>query len=378
MKWKFGFWRVVLAVILVSGVAATVVRFTKGLGGATHLSDAFPWGLWVGFDVLCGVGLAAGGFTVTAAVHIFHIDRFKPIVRPAVLTAFLGYLLVIVGLAFDLGKPWNIWHPIVMWNHHSVMFEVAWCVTLYTAVLALEFSPMLFERLRWKRAVRTIRLFTIPLVVAGVLLSTLHQSSLGSLFLIVPSKLHPLWYTPWLPVLFFVSSVVVGCAMVMFESFMSRRAFGRELEFPILVDLGRVALVGLIVYAELRFLDLYSRGALVHLMEPTETTFLFLLEILLLVALPVTLLAIPKVRMQPRGLFVACTSTVLGFILNRLNVSITGMQGAGSYFPHWMEIAVSLSIVGVGFAIFGLAARYLPIFNESGEASKEAVLGRVA
>jgi Ni/Fe-hydrogenase subunit HybB-like protein len=332
MKW--GFWRTVLAIILASGIVATVTRFGQGLGRATNLSDAFPWGLWVGFDVLCGVGLAAGGFTITAAVHIFHIDRLRSITRPAILTAFLGYLLVILALLYDLGKPWNIWHPLVMWNPHSVMFEVAWCVTLYTTVLAMEFSPIVFEKLRWHRAIRIIHRVTIPLVLAGVILSTLHQSSLGSLFLIVPEKLHPYWYTPWLPVLFFISSVTVGCAMVVFESFLSQRAFGRHLEFPVLVDLGRAALVGLILYAELRLLDLGARGVFPLLRQPTEETLLFGLEMVVGVLVPVVLLAIPRVRENPTGLFSACLAIILGFLPSVSRVC-RPRAGCGTSPPGW-------------------------------------------
>src|SRR5512142_1859337 len=181
---KLTFWRAVLLVILVAGLYTTLIRFTKGLGASTALSDQFPWGLWVGFDILCGVALAAGGFTISAVVYVFKIERFRPIVRPAILTAFLGYSLVVFALLFDLGRPYRVWHPLVMWNPHSVMFEVGWCVTLYTTVLALEFAPVLLERLqlmpehRVARAadagLRMLKLLGLPIVVAGVLLSTLH------------------------------------------------------------------------------------------------------------------------------------------------------------------------------------------------------------
>src|SRR5512140_1542630 len=204
---KLTFWRAVLIVILIVAAYATFVRFFYGLGASTNLSDEFPWGIWIGFDVLCGVMLAAGGFTLMAAIHIFNIKRFRPVVRPAVLTAFLGYLLVCGALMFDLGKPYNIWHPIIMWNPHSVMFEVGWCVMLYTTVLALEFSPLVFERFGWKVPLRIVRRIYVPLVILGVLLSTMHQSSLGSLFLILPGKVHPLWYSAILPVQFFISAL---------------------------------------------------------------------------------------------------------------------------------------------------------------------------
>ena len=189
---KLTFWRTVLVVILAAGFYSTVLRFMRGLGAATNLSDQFPWGIWIGFDVLCGVGMAAGGFTLAATVYVFHLERFHAVLRPSILTAFLGYALVAVALLFDLGKPYNIWHPLVMWNPHSVMFEVAWCVMLYLTVLALEFSPAVLERFRLHTPLRIVKAITIPLVILGVLLSTLHQSSLGSLFLIVPKSCIPI------------------------------------------------------------------------------------------------------------------------------------------------------------------------------------------
>src|SRR5438270_8403621 len=204
------FWTVVFVAIMLSGAYSAYLRYFYGLAGATNLSDQFPWGIWIGFDVLCGVGLAAGGFTLVAVVHIFNIEKYKPILRPTILTSFLGYVLVVCGLLYDLGQPHRIWHAMVMWNPHSVMFEVAWCVMLYTTVLGLEFSPAVFEHFGWKRGLRAVRIISVPLVILGVILSTLHQSSLGSLYLIVPNKLYPLWYSPILPVLFYVSAICVG------------------------------------------------------------------------------------------------------------------------------------------------------------------------
>ena len=231
---KITFWRVVAVTIALVGLWATFLRFTQGIAAVSHMSDQWPWGLWIGFDVLCGVGLAAGGFTICAVVYIFNLQKFHPITRPAVLTAFLGYLLVCAGLAFDLGRPWAIWHPLVYWNPRSVMFEVGWCVTLYTTVLALEFSPLGFERFRLRRPAALIHKLQIPIVIMGITLSTLHQSSLGSLFLILPAKVHPLWYTSILPVLFFVSALAAGIAMTVVESWFSKRVFGKPIETHLL------------------------------------------------------------------------------------------------------------------------------------------------
>jgi Ni/Fe-hydrogenase subunit HybB-like protein len=364
---KVTFWKSVMVIILLAGMWATVLRFTRGLGASTNLSDAFPWGLWIGFDVLCGVMLAAGGFTLTAAVYIFNLEKFRPIIRPTVLTAFLGYVLVVVALMFDLGRPYRIWHPLIMWNPHSVMFEVGWCVTLYTSVLALEFAPIIFERLRLRKALRIQHAIVIPLVILGVLLSTLHQSSLGSLYLIVPEKLHPLWYSPLLPVFFFISAICVGLAMTIFESYMSAKAFGKQLELPLLISLGRVLVVGLAVYGVLRFQDLYHRGALQYLRHPGYEANLFLVEVVLGLFLPIALLMNRRIRETSGGLYLASVLTLLGFITNRLNVSITGMETSAGmhYIPKWTEVAVTGSIIATGFAIFGLAVKYLPIFPEA-------------
>lgn len=362
---KITFWRLVLAAFLLAGLYATFVRFRYGLGRATALSDGFPWGLWVAFDVLCGVALAAGGFAITATVHIFNIEKFKPILRSTVLTAFLGYILVSLALLYDLGKPFNIWHPLVMWNPHSVMFEVAWCVMLYTAVLSLEFSPIVFEKLGLKRPLRVLRAVSVPIVIVGVILSTLHQSSLGTVFLIVPQKLHPLWYSQLLPLFFFVSAIIAGFAMVIFESFLSYRFMRRELEMSILTDLARVQVVLLAVYLTMRLQDLAARDALGHVFDLDQESVLFLLEIGVGCVVPLFLFALRFVRHNRTGLFVAAFMVVLGLVLNRMNVAITGMAASSgvNYFPSPIEFLVSIFIVSIGFVGFALVSRYFPVFE---------------
>jgi len=364
MKIKFTFWKLVFLAFMAAGFYGTVVRFTQGLGRSTNLNDQFPWGLWIGFDVLCGVMLAAGGFTLTAAVHIFNIKRLHPIVRPTILTAFLGYVLVCIALMYDLGRPYRIWHPLIMRNPHSVMFEVAYCVMLYTTVLSLEFSPIVLERFNLQKPLKIVRAALIPLVILGVILSTLHQSSLGTVYLIMPEKLHPLWYSPLLPVFFFISAIAVGLAMTIFESSLSSKYFGRQLELPILQELGRVLVVVLSVYGILRFEDLLHRGVLRMLLQPGYETYLCWLEISLSLVFPLLLLSQKKIRTTAQGLYLAAVLVVLGFITNRLNVSITGQESAAGmhYLPKWTEIAVTGAIIAAGFALFGLATKYLPIF----------------
>jgi len=361
---KVTFWKLVFIFLIAAGLYATFIRFTRGLGASTNLNDQFPWGIWVSFDVLCGVMLAAGGFTLTATVHILNIKRMHSIIRPTILTAFLGYILVSMALMFDLGKPYNIWHPLIMRNPHSVMFEVAYCVMLYTTVLALEFSPIVLERFNMQKALKAVRAILIPLVIFGVILSTLHQSSLGTLYLIVPEKLHPFWYSPLLPLFFFLSAIAVGLAMTIFESSLSSKHFGLQLELPVLQELGRVLVVVLGVYAILRFEDLANRGVLKLTMQPGYEMYLFWLEISLAIILPLALLLQPKVRSSANGLYFAAVLVVLGFITNRMNVSITGFEGSTGvrYFPKWTELAVTGMIIAAGFALFGMAVKYLPIF----------------
>jgi Ni/Fe-hydrogenase subunit HybB-like protein len=367
-RWpEITFWRFVFLVVTATGAVAAFLRITRGLGASTNLSDQFPWGLWIGFDMLCGVGLAAGGFAITASVYLFNLKRFHPIIRPTVLTAFLGYIFAILGLLFDLGQPQRIWHAMIMWNPRSVMFEVAWCVMLYSTVLALEFSPVVFERLNldWPR--RIVRAITVPLVILGVILSTLHQSSLGSLYLIVPEKLHPFWYSPLLPVLFFTSAIAAGLAMVIVESYLCQRAFNHQLEMSLLEPVARTMVVVLSVYGILRLQDLARRGVLTGLRHPGYEGAMLFLELGLGVLLPIILLSIPRIRSRQTGMVAGAFLAVLGFVMHRLNVSVTGMERASgvAYFPSWMEIAISLALVAAGFALFGLAVRYLPIFSEA-------------
>lgn len=361
---KLTVWRAIFAAILISGAYATYLRVRYGLAGSTNLSDQFPWGIWVGFDVMCGVALAAGGFTLVAAVHIFNIEKYKPVLRPAILTAFLGYVLVVVGLLFDLGQPQRLWHPLVMWNPHSVMFEVAWCVTLYSTVLFLEFLPVVFEKFGFHKPLRWIHAISVPLMIVGILLSTLHQSSIGSLYLIVPGKLYPLWYSPMLPVMFYISAICAGFAMTIFESWHSSKAFGRALELPLLSSMARVLAVLMSVYLWVRFLDLYRRGVLGLLTQNRMETWLFGLEIALAVV-PTILLYQGSVRIRPGALYACAVMVVFSFITNRLNVGITGMESASGthYIPKWSEVAITLSIVAMGFAIFRVVGHYFPIFE---------------
>jgi Ni/Fe-hydrogenase subunit HybB-like protein len=354
---------IILGVLIVIGLAVALNRYLNGLGAISNLSDAYPWGLWISFDILCGVALAAGAFTTAGAVYLLGAERLRPILRPAILTGLVGYLLVIVALLVALGRPERIWHLLIYWNPHSVMFEVGWCVMLYTTVLALEFSPLVFERLGWRTPLRLIHVITIPLVIAGVVLSTLHQSSLGSLFLIVPGRLDPLWYSALLPVLFFASAAAAGPAMVIVESIVSSRAFNRELELDILGSLSKAIPYILGLYLILKIGDLIVAGEWGLLFAGRIETLLFWAEILSVVA-PLILFSLASTRQSVARLFWSAVLVVASVVLNRFNVSLFWLARPAEawYFPHWMEFAITLAILSGGVVAYGLVARVLPLF----------------
>ena len=343
---------------------------SAGLGASTTLNDLAPWGIWIGFDVMSGVALAAGGFVIAATVHIFHREKYEPLLRPAILTAFLGYLLVVLGLLFDLGQPWRIWHALIYWNPHSVLFEVAWCVMCYTAVLALEFAPVVFERLRLRRPRRILRAVTIPLIILGITLSTMHQSSLGSMFLIFPEKLSPLWYSPIIPLLFFTSAVAVGLAMVTVESLLSARFMRRDAHMDLLNNVARATAVVLLIYAAIKIVDVTTRGAWSTLTPFDWTDLTWLLELGLTVLLPAALLLIPRVRASQGILLAAQSLVIIGVISNRVTLAVPSLVAAsnGSYFPGWMEFAVTLALLTGGVVAFAFAAKHLPVFGGHSEA----------
>lgn len=355
-KAKAVFWTIL-------GIAAAVgiTRFIFGLGVTTNMTDNTPWGFWIGFDVMGGVALAGGGFVIAAINYIFGREEFHPISRAAILTAFLGYLAVAVGLLFDLGLPWNIWHMIIFWNPHSPLFEVGWCVMLYLTVLFLEFAPVIFER--WPKIkilnnlYKLLNKVKIPIVILGIMLSTLHQSSLGSLFLAMPYKLHPIWYSPIMPIIFFVSAICLGLMMVMVESMSTSWLYKKEPETKILNKLSKYAIIMLLIYAVLKFSDIFARGADEFLFSNTWETFLFWLETLIMVVIPVLVFSIGKLRSKINWLYFAAFSGVFGVVFNRLNVGgITHINNIGDaggfYLPSLTEIFISAGVVSAAVLVF--------------------------
>lgn len=364
------FWKVTSVIIVIMGLFSTYFRFTQGLGATTNLQDTVPWGLWIGFDFI-GVGLAAAGFTIAATVHIFNIHKYEPLVRPAILTAFLGYSVVVCLLVVDLGRPENFWHPLVMWNIHSVMFEITWCLICYTTVLLIEFAPVVLEKFNLKAPIKILKMISIPVVIVGVIFSTLHQSSFGSLYLIVPGKLHPLWYSSLLPVHFYISCIAAGLSMIIFESFLIARAFTKEdgfhnngLKINILSGASFAVLIALIAGILLKMYDFIDNGKLYLLTVPSTETYLFYLEILLGSLVPIYLLSYKKLREDKKWLYIISICVISGLVLNRLNVSITGLAASSgvNYFPSFDEISITMMLVVLAIFAFRLIAKNFAVF----------------
>ena len=361
---KIGTGRAILIVLTALGIIVGIYRLFAGLGATTNLSDAYPWGLWVSFDILTGVALAGGGFTISAAIYVFNLKKFEPLLRPAKLSAFVGYLIFIIGLFFDLGQPWRIWHPMVMWNPQSVLFEVSWCVMLYTTVLAIDVFIWALERWQKYNWVEFFRSIYVFLIVAGIVLSTLHQSSLGALFLLLPEKMSELWATPAIGILFFTSAIIGGMSMVVLESILSAKAYGKKSEMEIISSLAKGLGLALVIYFAMKVTDLYARGVTVWRLDWAHL--LFYLELFGCVALPALLLYFPEVRTSKKGLLWAAGLAAFGVVLNRFNVSLTSYGGYRDfwYFPSAIEIILTVGLVAQAILIFDFGMRYLPVYPE--------------
>lgn len=372
----FNTFNLVAGVIVIIGLALTYRRFTGGLAAVTNLSDYHPWGIWIGFDLLCGVALAAGGYVTSAAVYIFGLKRYHAAVRPAILTGFLGYSLVVLALLYDVGRPVRLalGYPfVVQQGTSSLLFEVGLCVALYLAVLFIEFTPAPLEWLGLKKARNLVVKLTMVLTIFGVVLSTLHQSSLGALFLIAPSKLHPLWYSPYLPIFFFVSSIIAGLSMVLFESTLSHRFFHGKMDEthlkesdPLALGFGKAAALVLAGYFTIKVIGI-AEGNHWHLLGTAYGKW-FLVELLGFVALPCFLYAVGVREKNLKLIRWTAAWTVLGIILNRLNISVIAfnwhLPAGERYYPHWMEIGISIFIVTIGIIAYRFIVTRMPILYE--------------
>jgi len=380
-RFRLNFSPLVWVLLTLTGIAFVVamIRYAYGIGPISDLSYSYPWGFWISFDLFTGVAISSGGFLMAGLVYIFRVEEFKPLLRPSVLTAFIGYILVAVALLVDLGHPERIWYMMIHWNGTSVLLEIGICVMSYLTVLAIEFAPVVFEGVKLQKWAHLIHKYIMPFVILGVVLSTLHQSSLGSLLLIESTKLHPLWWTPILPIMFFTSALTIGLGMIILESSLSSRYFKRGLETHLLEKLAKAIPVVLAIYALLKFGELTYAGDLHYLFTSGWMSILFWAEIFIGIVTPMILFSLKKVRQSPNGLLAGAIILLLGMILNRFNVSWFGVQHPDPlfymptfmsnvhYFPTLPEVAVSVGIFAAGILAFGLAAKYLPVFESEKE-----------
>jgi Ni/Fe-hydrogenase subunit HybB-like protein len=376
---------VTLLFLMAAGGIAVIARFVGGIGYVANLTTARPWGLWIGVDVASGVALAAGGFTTAFLAHIAGRHYYEPVVRPALLTAMLGYTFVVLGLLVDIGRSWAIWKPMFYWNFDSVLFEVAMCVMFYLNVLYIEFIPIVVERFKGRvnlpgplaglnrgvefllgLADKILGKIMWVFIIAGVVLSCMHQSSLGSLMLVAPTKLHPLWYTPILPLLFLTSAITVGYPMVVFETTLATKSLKLDSEMNVLGPLTRVTVILLGMYAALKIGDMVVRGTYVYLLNGTAQSNAFLVELIVGVLVPWFMLLSEKVRKSRRHLFIASTMIVGGVLLNRINVFVVGYKppvSEAQYFPAVGEILITVGLIACLMFLYRVLVTYLPVFS---------------
>jgi Ni/Fe-hydrogenase subunit HybB-like protein len=378
---RLNFSPLVWALLAFMGLAFLIalVRYANGVGAISNLSNAYPWGFWVSFDLFTGIAISSGAFIIAAVIYIFELKEFKPMLRAVLLTALLGYIMEAMALMVELGHPERIWYFFIYQNFTSFLLFIGLYVMIYIAIMAAEFSLAIFERLHWEKSLNFMKRLMKPLVIVGVVISILHQGSLGALLLIQPAKLFPLWWSLILPVLFFVSAISIGLAMTIFESSLSSRYFKRGLEIHLLGKLATAIPYVLGIYLIVKFGELLYSGDTQYLFNSGTLSILFWTEILIGVLFPLIWFSLKKNRQSPGGLFAGAVILLLGMILNRFNVSwfavkhanpLTYMpifMGPVTYYPSWTEIAVSIGIFSFGILAFGLAVKYLPVFESEKE-----------
>jgi len=401
----------VLWITALAGFMAAVFRLWFGLGATTNLSDAVPWGLWKVLNMIGGVALSTSGFSVGFLVYVLRLKQFQPYLKPAILIAFLGYGCSCAALLFDIGLPHRFWHPIFMWNINSFLFEVFWCVMLYFTVTAIELAPVIFEKYRAERITRLLHRLAFVVVVVGISLSSLHHSSLGSLFLVTPQRLYPLWYTPWLPLLFIVSAIGGGLMVVVLAKIIwsywyeptsiFNMGAGQSLQLIRVIDgtpagafpgkpegrdmpqiraLATIAAAILGFYFILKITDLFLHGGWGPLLAGTWESWLYIFELAITAIVPGTLLMLRRSRYSPGGISIAASSAALGLALNRLDVGIFGYfaDSGRIYFPSLIEWALGFGVVAAAGLVFFFAAENLPIFGPNPPAARMAGLFRLS
>jgi Ni/Fe-hydrogenase subunit HybB-like protein len=378
---------IILLILAINGLIFLAIRFFWGLGAVTNLDNQHPWGIWIAVDVAVGVALAAGGFTTAALGHIMHHDKYEVVIRPALLTAMLGYTFVAIGVCIDLGRYYLIWHPMLpsMWNGNSALFEVGLCVMAYLTVLYIEFVPIVTERFIGKmrlpgflsalnnpidrflkfldnKLAKTMFIF----IILGVVLSCLHQSSLGTVMIIAGPKMHPLWQTPILPLLFLLSAISVGFPMVIIESLIASRSFGLKPEIEVLSQLARMLGPLLGIYLAFKIGDIFIREAFIYFQEISLESVMFIIELLIGVIIPMCIFFSQKALRSPGWLFTGSIMVVLGIVINRINaylISYTPLYAVKSYFPSIGEISVTLGLTAIAVLMYRIFVKIFPVIS---------------
>lgn len=386
---------IVLLILVLNGLVFGLFRFVFGIGAVTNLNNQYPWGIWIGIDVAAGVALAAGGFTTAALGYIFHREEYHAITRPALLTAMLGYTFVALGVVIDLGRYYNVWHVMVFWNGNSVLFEVGICVMVYLTVLYIEFLPIVTDRfigrvnlkgifawlnngidtfLRFLN--RNLNRSMFFFIILGVVLSCLHQSSLGTLMMIAGPKIHPLWQTPIAPLLFLLSAISVGFPMVIMESMLASRSFGLKPEMHILSRLARFIGPLLAVYLAFKIGDMVIRESYVYLMDFSFESIMFIIELVLGVIIPLRILLNNKALKSPFWIFLASILVVFGVLLNRFNNFIIAYEpphATTAYYPSIGEISITVGFVALEVLLYRLFVMIFPIISQPDKSYKPRI-----
>jgi Ni/Fe-hydrogenase subunit HybB-like protein len=363
--------RALFIFIALLAVAIILVRLVSGLGATTNLNDQWPWGFWISFDVLLGVALAGGGYGIALIVYVLRRDQFYPVARSAMLTSLLGYIIVVLGLLIEVGQWFNFYQPFISWGHHSVLFEVFWCISMYTLIQALEFCEIATEKV-FKGAHKLFKLIMPVLLVVGITLPTLHQSSLGGLYYEMIGKLDALWWSPLLPPFFLVSSFFVGPAMIVLETTLSAKSTKHDAPVPVLQGLVKISAIAMLIYLIAKVGDLLAAGELGNAFAGTFASNMFLLELGIGCLAPLLLFFCGACGKRG-GLILYSLCAVAGVVMNRFNVVMTGMseylnRSGGQYFPSWTEFAVSAGLVCIACLIYLFVAEN---FNITGSHEHE-------
>ena len=362
----------ILAGLTLLGLVLGVYRLFAGLGATTNLTDAYPWGLWIGFDFAL-IAFSGGAFTLCGIIVIFNERRCQAVERLVVLTGWLGYMSVLIILLVDLGRPDRFYHFLIYFNHHSPLFEICWCILLYTGVLTLGLAPAIFEGLRQPKIAKTIHAFVVPIAIVGVTLSMMHQSTLGTLYLAMPNKLHTLWHSAMLSLFFLISSVGMGLSTVILATVVAHKAMGyklREEGMSVLHSMAKASVFVWGIYLLLKVEDLIFAGQLGEAFTFDTQSIWFLFELLVGVVLPIVLYAQKRIRESENGLLVTAIIVTFGTALNRFNTVLVGqkvVEGA-SYTPHWIEIAIQVGVLAGVVLAWYLMAMFFPIFLRDREA----------